>query len=536
MKATRLVLFVTLSALCCVSAAKAQEKAAQAEQLGTVHFPVSCSAAAQQQFDRAVALLHSFFFPETVKAFSAVTDTEPTCAMGYWGLAMSQRSNPLILPLDVAALQRGWEAVGKAKAAGAQTPREQDYIAAMEAYYRDPELGGYKQRVEAYEGAMAQLYVRYPDDPEAAIFYALALNEAVDHADKTYARQLKAGAILEKIFAKQPDHPGVAHYIIHAYDFAPLAQRGLPAARRYAEIAPSSPHALHMPSHIFSMLGLWQESIQGNIASTAAAKAYAAKHLPGQTLWLHMDDFRIYAYLQGAQDQEAKRIVGERNAIEKVIPIRLPNDTAYAAIPVRYAIERGQWSEAAALEVYPSQYPQAEAIMQFGRALGAARGGDVVRAHQAIDRLQSLREALMQGKQAYWADQVDIQRKAAIAWIARAEGRPEEGLALMRAAADLEEASEKHIAMENRLVPMRELLGELLLDLNSPAEALREFEASLQTAPNRLRSFSGAAKAAARAGEPQKVKAFYGQLVALCGQADTERPELMEAKAVLAKP
>ncbi len=227
MKATRLVLFVTLVALWCVSVARAQEKTAQAEQLGTVHFPVSCSAAAQQQFDRAVALLHSFFFPETVKAFTAVTDSEPTCAMGYWGLAMSQRSNPLILPLDVAALQRGWEAVGKAKAAGAQTPREQDYIAAMEGYYRDPEQGGYKQRVDAYEGAMAQLYVRYPDDPEAAIFYALALNEAVDHGDKTYARQLKAGAILEKIFAKQPDHPGVAHYIIHTYDFAPRHSRAL---------------------------------------------------------------------------------------------------------------------------------------------------------------------------------------------------------------------------------------------------------------------------------------------------------------------
>jgi hypothetical protein len=213
MKATRLAVFVTLSALCCVSAAKAQEKVAQAEQLGTVHFSVSCSGAAQQQFDRAVALLHSFFFPETVKAFTAVTDSEPTCAMGYWGLAMSQRSNPLILPLDVAALQRGWEAVGKAKAARAQTPREQDYIAAMEAYYHDPDQGGYKQRVEAYEGTMAQLYVCYPDDPEAAIFYALALNEAVDHVDKTYARQLKAGAILEKIFTTQPDHPGVAHYI-----------------------------------------------------------------------------------------------------------------------------------------------------------------------------------------------------------------------------------------------------------------------------------------------------------------------------------
>jgi tetratricopeptide (TPR) repeat protein len=535
MKATRLVLFGTFIAFCCASVVTAQEKAAPPERLGKVHFPVSCSATAQQQFDRAVALLHSFFFPETVKAFTAVTETDPTCAMAYWGLAMSQRSNPLILPLDVAALKRGWEAVEQAKAAGPKTPREQEYIVAMEAYFRDPDQGGYKQRVEAYEHAMEQIYRRYSDDPEAAIFYALALNEAVDHADKTYARQLKAGVLLEQIFAQQPDHPGVAHYIIHAYDFAPLAQRGLPAARRYAEIAPSSPHALHMPSHIFSMLGLWQESIQGNLASAAAAKAYAAKHLPGQTLWLHMDDFRIYAYLQRAQDQQAKRIVEERNAIEKVTPVRLPNDTAYTAIPVRYAIERGQWSEAAALEVYASQYPQAEAIIQFGRALGAGRSGDIAKARESIDRLQSLRDALMQAKQIYWADQVEIQRKAAMAWVVRAEGKTEEALDLMRAAADLEDASEKHIAMENRLVPMRELLGELLLELNQSDEALREFEASLQNAPNRLRSFYGAAKAAERAGEPQKTKMFYEQLVVLCNQADTERPELMEAKAFLAK-
>jgi hypothetical protein len=535
MKHDKLWLFAPFVALLWVSAATAQEKALQPEQLGTVHFPVSCSAAAQQQFDRAVALLHSFFFPETVKAFTAVTETDPSCAMGYWGLAMSQRSNPLILPLDVAALKRGWEAVEKAKASAPKTPRELEYIAAMEAYYRDPEQGGYKQRVEAYERAMEQLYQRYPDDPEAAIFYALALNEAVDHADKTYARQLRAGAILEEIFAVQPDHPGVAHYIIHAYDFPPLAQRGLPAARRYTEIAPSSPHALHMPSHIFSMLGLWQESIQGNLASAAAAKAYAAKHLPGQTLWLHMDDFRIYAYLQGAEDQQAKRIVEERNVIEKVTPVRLPSDTAYAAIPVRYAIERGQWSEAAALEVYASQYPQAEAIMQFGRALGAARSGDVAKARQAIDRLQSLRDALTQAKQAYWADQVEIQRQAAMAWVARAQGRPEDALQLMREAADLEDASEKHIAMENRLVPMRELLAEMLLELNEPAKARREFEASLQNAPNRFRSFYGAAKAAERAGQLQKTKVFYEQLVTLCSQADSERPELVEAKAFLAK-
>jgi tetratricopeptide (TPR) repeat protein len=535
MKPHKRLLLTTLIALLWVSMATAQEKAVQPEQLGEVHFPVSCSAAAQQQFDRAVALLHSFFFPETVKTFTVVTETDPTCAMGYWGLAMSQRTNPLILPLDVATLKQGWEAVEKAKAAAPKTPREQDYIMAMEAYYQNPEQGGYRQRVAAYERAMEQLYLRYPDDPEAAIFYALAMNEAVDHSDKTYARQLKAGAILEQVFAQQPDHPGVAHYIIHTYDFAPLAPRGLPAARRYAEIAPSSPHALHMPSHIFSMLGLWQESIQANLASTASAKAYTAKHLPGQTLWLHMDDFRIYAYLQGAQDQQARRIVDERNAIEKVTPVRLPNDTAYAAIPVRYAIERGQWSEAAALEIHPSQYPQAEAIMQFGRALGASRSGDLAKARQAMDRLQALRDALTQSNERYWAEQVEIQRRTAAAWMTHAEGKPEEALQLMRQAADLEDASEKHIAMENRLVPMRELLGEMLIELNKPAEALREFEASLQSSPNRLRSFYGAAKSAERAGDLQKTKTFYGQLVGLCSQADTERPELLEAKAFLAK-
>jgi tetratricopeptide (TPR) repeat protein len=517
MKPHKRLLLTTLIALLWVSMAAAQEKAVQPEQLGEVHFPVSCSAAAQQQFDRAVALLHSFFFPETVKAFTVVTETDPTCAMGYWGLAMSQRTNPLILPLDVATLKQGWEAVEKAKAAGPKTPREQDYIMAMEAYYQNPEQGGYRQRVAAYERAMEQLYLRYPDDPEAAIFYALAMNEAVDHSDKTYARQLKAGAILEQVFAQQPDHPGVAHYIIHTYDFAPLAPRGLPAARRYAEIAPSSPHALHMPSHIFSMLGLWQESIQANLASTASAKAYTAKHL------------------QGAQDQQARRIVDERNAIEKVTPVRLPNDTAYAAIPVRYAIERGQWSEAAALEIHPSQYPQAEAIMQFGRALGASRSGDIAKARQAMDRLQALRDALTQSNERYWAEQVEIQRRAAAAWMTHAEGKPEEALQLMRQAADLEDASEKHIAMENRLVPMRELLGEMLIELNKPAEALREFEASLQSSPNRLRSFYGAAKSAERAGDLQKTKTFYEQLVGLCSQADTERPELLEAKAFLAK-
>jgi hypothetical protein len=341
--------------------------------------------------------------------------------------------------------------------------------------------------------------------------------------------------MLEQVFAQQPDHPGVAHYIIHSYDYAPLAARALPAARHYASIAPSAPHALHMPSHIFTVLGLWQDVITSNTAAEAASKAYAVKHLPGQSLWLHQQDFRIHAHLQLAQDQEAKRIVDERNTVEKLAPVRLPVETAFAAIPVRYAIERGRWAEAAALEPRGLSFPQAEAIVYFGRALGAARGGDLVSARRDVEKLQALRDALSQAKNAYWAEQVEIHRRAAAAWLAHAEGRRPEAVGGMRSAADLEDASEKHIAMENRLVPMRELLGELLLEGNEPAAALVAFEASLQRVPNRFRSFAGAARAAERAGDREKAKAFYAKLVALGDQADTERPELKSAKAFLAK-
>jgi hypothetical protein len=382
---------------------------------------------------------------------------------------------------------------------------------------------------------MEQVYLRYPEDPEAAIFYALALNEATDHADKTYARQLKAGAILEKVFAQQPNHPGVAHYIIHSYDFPPLAMRGLVAARAYAAIAPSAPHALHMPSHVFSMLGYWQESIPADTASLAASRAYAAANLQGAVTAgeLHSMDFLTYAYLQTGQDAEAQRILEQRNAVQKFYTRFLPGDTAYAAIPVRYALERGRWADAAALPPVTSQFPAAEALGYFGRALGAARSGDLPAARQATQQLTALRDTLAQAKNAYWADQVEIQRHAAAAWVLRAEGKKEEAVALMRAAADREDATEKHIAMENRLFPMRALLGELLLDVNEPAQALQAFEASLRTAPARFRSFYGAAKAAERAGNPTVARGYYEQLIALAGHADPGRPELAEAKQTL---
>jgi hypothetical protein len=454
--------------------------------------------------------------------------------MGYWGIAMSRRGNPLAGAPDPSALKDGLEAVAKAKAAGAKTQREQDYIAAIEAYYRDFEKVDYRTRVLAYEKAMEQICLHYPEDSEAAIFYALALDEAatVLPHDKNYTLQLKAAAILEKALSTLPDHPGALHYLIHSYDFPPLADRGLPAAGHYGNVAPSAPHALHMPSHVYSMLGMWQESIKSNQAALGVNKSY-----------VHAMDFMVYAYLQGAQDAEAKRMLDQSMALQQsqststaVNPTgaALAPYTAFAAIPARYAIERGAWAEAAALQPRPTT-PAADAITYFARAMGSARSGDLPGARKNIEQLHSLKEGLVQAKQDYWAEQVEIQRSAATAWVAFAEGKKDAALKLMRTAADQEDGSEKHVAMENRLWPMRELLGDLLLASHQPALALKEYEASLQSARNRYRGFYGAAKAAQQSGDREKARSYYGKLVALCSTAGTERPELTEAKKYLAE-
>ena len=511
----------------------APQQPGDAEKLGNVHFPVSCSADAQRQFDRALAMLHSFWYPQGLEAFSAITTAEPDCAMAYWGIAMSVRANPLVGAPDTAALERGRQAVEKAKAAGARTPREDDYIAAMDSYYQDWERRDYRTRVLAWETAMEQLHRRYPDDSEAALFYALAINEAVTvlPADKSYARPLNAGQILERVLATQPAHPGALHYLIHTYDFPSLAARGLPAAERYAGVAPAAPHALHMPSHVYSMLGMWQESIRSNEASLRAAKTY-----------VHAMDFMTYAYLQGAQDREAKRLVeeGDRLRQTQAPPAThsptggvLAVHTAFAAIPARYALERGQWAEARELRLRPA-YPAADAITYFARAMGAARSGDASGARKEIEHLRALRDALKQAQDAYWTEQVEIQRLAAEAWAVHAAGRIGEAIELMRAAADLEDASEKHVAMENRLWPMRELLGELLLAVKQPERALQAFEQSFKSAPNRFRGFYGAAKAAEQLGDRAQARRYYEKLIALSNHADSDRPELNEARTFLA--
>ncbi len=468
------------------------DAAAGQSQFGKVNFPTSCSAAVQPQFERAVAMLHSFFFPEHIKAFQAVIKADPQCAMAYWGLAISQRGNPLVPPWPEENLKRALEAIQQGKAVA-----------------------------------------KYPDDKEASIFYALALLEAVDHADKTYARQLKAGGILEPIDRQQPAHPGLAHYIIHTYDFEPLAVRGVAAADKYAKVAPAAPHAQHMPSHIYSILGRWEDSIRSNTSAVKASRDYAAKNAPGTTFAQepHAQDFMAYAYLQLGQDREARRVIDELRAVTKLSGARSYGaDTGRMAPASRYVLERGAWAEAATLEVPSNLYTYAEAMPRFTRAVGAAKTGSPATAKEEIDRLQGLSKSAENG---YWGEQIQVLVLAASAWRAHAEGRKDDALKLMRGAADLEDSTEKHVSMENRLYPMREMLGDLLLDLGQPAAALQAYEASLHVAQNRLRGFYGAAKAARAAGDRSKARTYFEKLAALAKNADTDRAELREAKAFL---
>jgi hypothetical protein len=510
---------------------------AQEEKFGEVNFPISCSAETQTQFNRAVAMLHSFFFPETVKAFTALATQEPSCAMAFWGIAISQRPNPLVAPFPAELMKNGWQAIQAGRAAGAKTPRENDWIEALALYFKDYDKVDLRTRTLAYESAMAQLAERYPDDDEAAIFYALALNEAVDLNDKTYTKQFRAAAILQRIETKQPNHPGIPHYIIHSYDFAPICQQGLPAAQRYAELAPAAPHALHMPSHTFSMLGMWDESIAANIKTIAASQEYAAKNNLDGTYAAapHSYDFMQYAYLQLGQDGKARAVMEEVGAIRKVFRPILGSETGMAAVPARYMLERQDWRGAADLQMPTAvNAPPARAIIHFARALGAARSRDLAAAQAEIDKLSELKVALENTKQPYWAGQVEVQILASQAWLAHSRGDRAEAARLMRDAASLEDGSEKHVAMENRLYPMRELLADLLMEQGQGAEALNEYEASLKTAPERLRGFYGAARAAEATGDKEKSVGYFRKLARLTRNADTDRADIREARAFTA--
>jgi hypothetical protein len=512
----------------------------EGDKLGEVKFSVSC--ASQAEFNRAVAMLHSFWFAPAEQAFRTIAAKEPSCGMAWWGVAMVTLGNPLAGSLSPAGLKAGWEIVEKAKAAGAKTEREKAYIEAVAHFYRDADKIPHRQRALAYEKAMEQLAAKYPQDTEAKIFYALSLNITLDPSDKSYKNQLKAAGLLEQVFTKQPEHPGVAHYLIHSYDFPPIANKGLDAAERYAKIAPAAPHALHMPSHIFTRVGRWQQSIETNRASAEIAmKEYTAKPAAGALMnAYHAYDYMAYGHLQQGEDKAAQALA------EKVIEIKkidLPQvggaiaaPYALAAIPVRVTLEREQWAEAAKLErpavdLPWSQWPQTVAITQFGKGLGAARSGDVAAAERAAAELGKLKEALGAAKQAYWEQQVEIQQAVVEAWAKYAAGKRDEALAAMRAAADLEDRTEKHPVTPGPIIPARELLGDMLLEAGQAREALAAYEHSMQVEPNRFRGLAGAARAAERAGEKEKAHQYYKRLLDLAAKGDGERPVLQQARA-----
>ena len=512
-----------------------QDDAAQGarKDYGRVLFKTSCTAEAQKQFDRALAMLHSFYFPETIKAFNAIPEADPACAIAYWGIAISQRPNPLVGPWDSATLKRGLDAIEKGEAIGAKTQRERDWLAALKEFYKDYDRVDQDTRTRNYLQAMEGLSRKYPSDVEAKVFHALALNESFDH--KSMAPLTKAIAILEPLDKKYPEHPGITHYLIHSYDFAPIAHRGIAAANKYAKVAPGAPHAQHMPSHIYSMVGMWPESIESNLASIRVANEYAASNKLAGSLGgvLHAYDFMQYAYLQRGEDAKARALIDDVAAIKKVIGAGSPINTARAAVPARYFLERQDWQGAAQLQPQPSAFPQADAITHFARALGAARSGDLAAAQADIDKLNGLRAALLKANQSYWAEQVEVQVLGAQAWAAQGSGDTLQALKLMRAAADLEDSSEKHVAMENRLYPMRELLGDMLLEQGDAASALSEYETSMKHAPNRLRGFYGAARAATVVGDAKKTVEYTRSLAQLTRNAESDRAEIREARLLI---
>lgn len=511
-----------------------------AEHLGRVRFPVSCNAAAQLRFERGVALLHSFWYEKAGDAFKDAVAADSTCAMGYWGQAMALL-HPLWTPPAAAELGAGLGAADRGLAL-VRTPRERDYLGAIRSYYADYPTVDARARLVAYSQAMEGVQRRNPRDREARILYALsliALGQA-NATDTTFAYQKRADSILEPLFKTEPDHPGLAHYLIHTNDVPQLAHLGLYAARRYAQIAPDVPHAQHMPSHIFTRLGLWDEDIASNTRSADAARQFEEeRHL--NALWDqrgHAWDYLVYAELQTGRDAGARRVVDEAAAVTAVYPVgSLTNAYALAAIPARYALERGHWDEAARLAVRPvPEWRAAEAITHFARAIGAARDGDTALARAEVAALGDVEQALgaAGGPPAYWAGQVKIQRLAAGAWLARAAGDATEAVRQATVAADIEDVTQKHPVTPGAVLPARELLGDLLLELNRPADAARAYEASLRQAPGRARSLFGLARAAEQAGDMATARERYQEFLKLMEHADGHRPELQVAKAFLA--
>src|SRR5581483_6931244 len=478
--------------------------------LGRVNFVTSCSAKAQSDFERGLALLHSFWFEQAEKSFHDAAQADPHCGIAWWGMAASHY-HPLWEPPTPAELAAGSAFIAEAGKLSAPTQRERDFIAALADFYRDYRHRPHAERARAWSDAMARAHQHSPDDSEATMFYALSLIAIQSPTDKTYAQYRRAGELLIPIFDRQPGHPGVAHYVIHACDAPPLAHMGLAAARRYAQIAPSVPHALHMPSHIFTRLGYWEDSIASNRAAASAGEAYArAEHATaGWTEALHALDYLAYAYLQSGQDSRALAVVREAAEIgagDGSLKAGYP----LAAIPARYALERRDWKAAAALQPAPGAPAVPPAIRLWARSIGAARSNQLDKARAGVTQLAAMRDALAK-QEPYWSGQVEIMRLEAASWLALAEKEPG-ALELARAAADKEDSADKSNITPGSVLPARELLADLLLELKQPAQALAEYEASLQSAPRRFNSLYGAARAAELAGNKEKARTYYTQL------------------------
>jgi len=500
------------------------------EKLGHVHFETSCSESVTGEFDRAMALLHSFEFPAAIAGFEQVLKADPSCGIAAWGIAMSVWGNPFAGLRAARVIQDGQAAAERAQTIGAKTSREREYIDAVALLYRNADANDQRTRTMAYEQEMEKISTKYPDDLEAAAFYALAIDQDALPTDKTFANQLKAAAILERLFTLEPDHPGVTHYLIHSYDVPALAGRGLPYARRYADLAPDAPHALHMPAHTFTRVGLWQESINTNVRSHDAA---IKRGDSGEAL--HAMDYMIYAYLQTAQDSAATRIADELTQMLAKPPAGsngpgIGGGFPAAAIPARYALERNRWSAAINLQARPATQPYIEAMTHFARAMGAAHLGRLDILKTELDQLAVLRDKEIAAKDLYWTTQVEIQRQEVEAWLLWVQGGGNQALKTMAAAATLEDTTEKSAVTPGPLAPAHELLGDMLIDAKQPAEALKEYETALQKEPNRFRSVYGAGHAAELAGSGQKARTYYQQLVKICERGERQiRPELDHA-------
>jgi tetratricopeptide (TPR) repeat protein len=520
-----------IAATAAVGLSFAQPASGQSDfnKLGTVHFETSCKPDAQKLFDSAMLYQHSFWYRASQRLFGDVLQADPECGIAYWGIALSLLWNPHTAP-PAKNLAEGAAAIAKGQSVGAKSQRERDYLDAVAVMYADYEKVDHRTRLQAYAKAMEQLAQRYPNDDEAQIHYALSLNTSASPADKTYASQLKGAAILEPIARRQPQHPGVSHYLIHLYDYPPIAEKGLDAARRYAKIAPAAAHAQHMPSHIFTRVGYWTESIASNVEAARVAKE--AKDLHDQ---LHAMDYLVYADLQLGQDAKAKAVIDEMMTVTGFAETYLPGPYALAVSPARHAVERGDWKVAAELQVRPSPLAQVQAITHFARALGAARSGNPEATRADIARLAELRDKLRDAKDAYWSEQVDIQRQVAAAWALYAEGKHDDALIAMSAAADAEDKAEKHPVTPGVPKPARELYGVMLLESGNAKEALTAFEATLKKEPNRLGAYAGAAMAAEKSGDATKAREYYGKVVAIADGADKTRTEVADARAFLQK-